>query len=180
MFKLNKVLPLAILIFLFSSSTSFAQWRVGVSGGAGEYRIKNSNEDDKKHKGDVYSLGANLTLPFGLYSRLDRVIFDDDHLKGNADLVSLGWYHSVGEPYHISWALGYGKARNKLKDGDFKYDQDEFVQLVISAGYRISKNLDITIGQQSVSGLSSAKNADGKDVDYYAALFLLGLVYNFE
>ncbi len=176
--RISQTFCIILLLGFVGITNAEATWRVGGSLGLGQYKASSFEGLEDSKSGSLIALGSSLTFPFGFYTRYDAMAFSSGVMTGEITILSFGWRHEIFDLYHIAWGWGRGTAR--LRDDDFKYD-DEFDkqtadQTFISVGYRLWPLVDIALGVQRVN--TSKKYTDERSIG--GTIVSANLIYNFE
>ncbi len=151
--KISKIVLIALVIFSFSATKSWAIIHVGASiPVTGKYDWK-----DSKDQKNISGYGLSLVIPFGMMFRYDALTGKDSSAKVESSIFSIGYRFDLPLlPFHLAAAAGIGTSKFKTgADSSFEHNgvtyKAEFSdpvpkQLYLEAGYEIFPLFDLVLG----------------------------------
>ncbi len=153
--KISKILLIALVIFSFSATKSWALIHVGASiPVTGKY-----DWDNATNQKNISGYGLSLVIPFGMMFRYDALTGKATGTKTESSIFSIGYRFDLPLlPFHLAAAAGIGTAKIDTDPIELigvtynvDYSDPAPKQLYFEAGYEIFPLFDLVLGLHFLS-----------------------------
>ncbi len=140
--KISKVVLIALVVFSFSATKSWALIHVGANIPViGKYDLEDNYKDVQRISG----YGLSLVIPFGMMFRIDQLTGKATGFKSESTIYSLGYRLDFPfVPFHLAGTAGVGTA--KISGSSADYSDPIPTQLYLEGGYKILPFIDLVLG----------------------------------